>query len=95
MRPAQTATAQIAPILTTVFRVMGYMVLFKEDVDYAQFLIPTVYGVGVMQLYVLDATLDLDHLEVDAIPVQIQTVRSALKIQISVFGANLVFEQPQ
>lgn len=52
MRPAQTATAQIAPILTTVFRVTGYMVLFKEDVDYAQFLIPTAYGVGVMQLYV-------------------------------------------
>lgn len=95
MRPAQTATAQIAPILTTVFRVTGYMVLFKEDVDYAQFLIPTAYGVGVMQLYVSDAALDLDYLEVYAIPVQIQIVRSALKINISVIDVSLVFERPQ
>lgn len=95
MRPVQTATAQIAPIQTTAFRVTGYMVLFKEDAGYAQFLIPTAYGVGVMQLYVSDAPLDLDHLEVDAIHVQIRIVRPALKIQISVIGANLGFERPQ
>lgn len=95
MRPAQTATAQIAPILTTVFRVMGYMGLFKEDADLAQVIIPTAYGVGVMQLYVSDAILGLDHLQVDAIPAEIQIVCSALKIHISVVCASLVFELPQ